>query len=807
VLADSLTLERLGFHTLLELLGSRCTSAPGRKRALDWGPLNSRAEILRTQQLITEILHLDNTGRLFSLQAFSDLTLPFRRVRPQDAVLTSLDIYLFLPLLQSASAVLSVLHASKDTPHLREFSEDIHPLPELRRDLKRAVARDGSVLDTASEDLADIRRRIRRTENRLRKKLEDFILRPEVARCLQENFVTNRSGRWVVPVRRDAQTRIPGLVHDLSNSGETAFVEPLETLPFGNELGELRAEERAEELRVLRLLSDRIRLVSVELETTYNTMVELDALMAAARLAAAFGMVPPAISTEGKLVIRGARHPLLWEVMQRNSDTSAPVPLTLELDGVGTRTVVITGPNTGGKTVALKTIGLICLMALSGLHIPADEGTEVPFLGTVAADIGDDQSIEASLSTFSGHMRRISEILEQAGPASLVLLDELGSGTDPEEGGPLACAIVEAATARGGLVVVSTHLGAVKGFVHELPHAMNAAVQFDHRTLQPTFVLEAGVPGRSHALDIAVRYGVPAQVVDKARSMLKGRGSRMDRLVSDLEKLRKSAARQLEAARQSRSNADRLSFEAREAKELFELSKKEMLREAHDEAAGIVRGTRAKMEQLLARLNGTDGGTASLPEQRAGALRRAKKAADEELRHQITEGEKLAESDLRPVLPQNLEPGRVYLVRSLKTRGLLKSLDRRTGRCRVETEAGMDLDISISELCDSGQEPKLEARKPVTVQGPEEESLEPAARELNLIGQRVDPALAQLDRFLSRALLAGYSEVRIVHGLGSGILSRAVREFLQTFPGVSAWRPAERSEGGEGATIAVFDPA
>ena len=806
MLADALTLDRLGYHQFLELIGGRCVSQPGRNRALAWKPLTAPDEILVTQRLVSEIRHLDDTGRLFSLHSFSDLTVPFRRVRPQDAVLSAPDVRLFLPLLLNAGSILSVVHAADDIPNLKAFTEQLWPLPELRRDIERSVSPDGTLLDTGSRELAEIRRRIRRTETRLRKKLEDFILRPDVARCLQENFVTSRSGRWVIPVRRDAQFRIPGIVHDLSNTGETAFVEPLETLPFGNELGALHAEERAEESRILRVLSATIRLAILEIETTYETLVALDALMGSARLARDFGMVPPAISQEGRLVLMGARHPLLWELLKRDSSQSSPVPLSLCLDGQEVRTVVITGPNTGGKTVALKTAGLVCLMALSGFHVPADEGTEIPFLHTLAADIGDDQSIEASLSTFSGHMRRISEILGHAGPGSLVLLDELGSGTDPEEGGPLACAVVEEATAQGGLLVVSTHLGAVKAFVHELPHAINAAVQFDHRTLRPTYVLETGVPGRSHALDIASRYGVPAPVIERARGMLKGRGNRMDRLVSDLEKLRKSAARQLEQARQERATADRISAEAREEREVLEKRRKGLLREAHEEAAEVVRRVRSEMENLLADLGRNAESPGTTPSDRRASLRRARKEVDQTLKDVLSETEKLGEPESSPVPPESLREGNIYWVRSLKTRGLLKSLDRKSGRCRLETDTGMELDLAISELCEAQAARPIPPEATVTVHMPDE-ATEQAARQLNLIGQRVDPALGQLDRFLNRALLAEYREVRIVHGIGSGILAKAVREFLESSPAVSSWHPAERSEGGQGATIAVLNSA
>jgi len=803
---DNHTLETLEYPKLLEKIARSATSDPGKEGVISIQPLDSLCEIKKRRDLISQIRRLTEVENPLVLSYFADLRPLFSRLRPMDAILKPLDLWSFIALLLNAETVVRTLKKIhiNDCNELREFVSEVQVHPEIRKSITRSIDSEGRILDTASKELASIRKKIKTSENRLRKKLQEMMRRSEMEKFIQEDFVTNRGGRWVIPVRRDAQGQVHGLVHDVSNSGETVFMEPLETLPLGNELGALAAAECAEEARIIMDLCRRFREILPEVEAGFQILVRLDILIAISAYADRFRMTPPRVSEGLALKIILGRHPLLWGLMLEEGREEAPVPLEIFLDGSNIRAIVITGPNTGGKTVALKTAGLLCLMAMSGMHVPAGEGSSFPFLENIAADIGDEQSIEQSLSTFSGHMTRIAKLLSQCGPGSLVLMDELGGGTDPEEGGPLACAILRAAVDKGGLVLASTHLGAIKGFVHSMPHMTNAAAKFDYETLAPTYQLEIGIPGSSHAIEIATRYGIPEDVVKEARRMMPEAVEDVQSLAVKLEKLRENANRKLTMAEESLNNAERMEKKLKDQTEEVKKKRKSMLHKATVEASGIVRNARIEMDRLLKEVRSLKTGTTGTATTGTGtakdAVSIAKAAAsamdDRASRLKVRE-EKLSQENFRSVAPSDICVGNRYFVKSLDCDARLMKLNIKTGRCRVSA-GSIEVEMDINALGVFRTKAAPEPAAGVSFEG---EIPEEVSSQINLVGQRVEPALAMLDRFIDKAALAGLSELLIIHGFGSGILCKSVREFLSSHPLPLTIRPGNPPEGGEGVTV------
>lgn len=807
---DDHSLAILEFPKLLAAIARYAASEPGRGAVLAFRPLDTSGEIRKRIETIGEIRHLSDIGEPLGLDGFADPAPVFMRLRPLDAVLKPLELRSLIPLLANFEAVSRAIGGRADCPRISEMAGNIPCYPVVRKLIERSTDQDGNIPDSASGELSRIRTRIRTAENRIERKLREMAARQDIGKFLQENFVTRRGGRWVIPVRRDAQSRVPGIVHDVSNSGETVFLEPLEILPMGNELGTLAAGERAEEARILKEISRECRDALPGMEPAAGILTALDALIASASYADTFRMTPPELSEPNSLRITRGRHPILWEVMRANDPkTSGPIRLDIALEENGCRAIVITGPNTGGKTVALKTVGLLCAMAMSGLHVPAAEGSRFPMLHTIAADIGDEQSIEQSLSTFSGHMKRAAELISRSGPGSLILLDELGSGTDPDEGGPLACAILGAIVERGGLAAASSHLGALKEFVHGRAHMLNAAMRFNHETLQPTYALDVGVPGRSHAFDIAARCGIPESVVSAARAMVSDDRESVDDLVLELSRLKDAAGRELDQARTSREEAAKLKAEYSEKVSSIRNKRRELIEAATAEASGVVRTAKAEVERITRALRESAEGNP--PEKAVAGVARSARAGLDAVESEIARmKESVAPSVFRRVSADLLREGETYFVKSLGVGAVLAKINRKTWRCRVRAGA-VEVEVKADDLGVVAGAKEAKPEKSPISQVPQPPpirfSMEQHAPvyELNLIGMRADPAIEKLERFIEQAARAGAKEVRIVHGVGTGILSRAVREFLAAHPLSPSVRAGTREEGGNGVTFAIFE--
>lgn len=773
------TRRTLEFDRILREIARYCHSGISREAVLAIMPLGSREVIARRFGMVEEIRRLTAQGVPLRIAHFEDVIPILEKLRPVGAVLAPLELVAFLPLLRSLAVIATQLSYRNDIPLLREMAGDVTGFPDILDPLERSLDAEGNILDTASRLLYDLRSRKRALTARIRKRLEEIVRERDIAVFLQDDFVTQRGGRWVIPVRMDSKGQVPGVVHDVSNSGETAFMEPLEIIGLANELENLNAEEKVEEIRILREICGWIREDSDEIEGQQAILVHLDLLNSIACCADSIEARVPEVGTGSRLRLVQARHPILL-LLERDRGSARTVPLDLSLGG-DEPVMVITGPNAGGKTIALKTAGLLLLMALSGIPVPAEETSSFPLLESLLVDIGDEQSIESSLSTFSAHVANISSILVRSGERSLVLLDELGTGTEPVQGAALACSVLQDLQEKGALVIATTHLTDIVGFVHRRDGMVNASMEFDRETFTPLYRLKRGEPGQSHALEIARKYGLPGSVIERAQGMIGSMESEFHALLDDLKARRQRYDETLaDLDRRERAvDAQEKLLESRRAD--WDREHRESLEKAYREAKDVVAGVKREMNAIFEE-----------------AKRERSRSSMKKL--VAVEGQverKLREFDSEAALTiDQVREGETVFVRTIGFDAVVLKADAKAGRIRLQA-AGKELEVSINDIARRrGAAPKA-AKKPRRKEAEREET----QLELHLIGLRVDDALKKLEPFLNHASLDGISEVRIVHGKGTGALMRGVREYLDGHPLVDSFRDGEPFEGGGGVTV------
>lgn len=780
-------LNLLEFHKLLKIISKYSHSEASGKAVGEIAPLTRREAIEKRLGQVHELQRMSQENDSLRLSEFSDIAPLLAGLRPEGAVLDAREISLFAPFLTVLSDVSSQMKERPHLPLLREITDQITGFPHILTLLTRSIDSEGNILDTASSLLAELRAQVRQLEGRVRKRLEEMMRDERISLFLQDTFITERSGRWVIPVRMDSKGLVPGVVHDVSRSGETAFIEPLAIIGISNELENLIAEQKAEEMRILRDICSRIRGLTDEMGVQFGFIVYLDLLYCISQFADELKMHIPRIDDAGMLHLVSARHPLLTLALGKTG-TQGVVPLDVRLGGENT-VMVITGSNAGGKTIAIKTIGLLQLMALSGMPVPADSSSRFPLVHNLLIDIGDEQSIENSLSTFSAHMSNISGILKKADARSLVLIDELGTGTDPEEGAALACAVLKEIRDSGALLFATTHLTDIKGFVHRTEGMVNASMEFDQKFLTPLYKLREGEPGQSHALEIAKKYGLPERIIESAKGMLGGIKVEFDNLIADLNEKRLRYERGLKELGSQRQEVEEKSRLLQQTLSDAERHKKDLLAKAYREASDLITDTKRQMRVLLDEMKKTE------KTKRREVITQVETKQEEVV-------QKLREYDMTDYGSPSLEEikgGDVVFVRSLGYDASVLGVDLRHKRLRVRS-GGLEIEVPVSDIgfkTGKSAEVKQEA---VHIDHPDEI----ASSRMNLVGSRVDEALSRLEPFLNHASLAGLSEVTIIHGFGTGILARAVREHLTGHPLVKNFRSGEQSEGGAGVTVVTL---
>ncbi len=705
-----------------------------------------------------------------------------------------LDAQQFLEIMETldSAARLATSLADERRSLLRDLGRRLHPLPALRGTLARSFDPAGELLDTASPRLGPLRAGVRVAYDRLRRRL-DSLVGSELAGALQEPIVTLRNGRYVVPVRAEARSKVKGIVHDASGSGQTLFVEPLVVVELGNAWREAQAAVDEEEGRILDELSSLVGANGTLLLETLGALAQFDFWAAKAHLAAELDGIRPEPADRPEIVLLSARHPGL---------TGRVVPIDLRL-GDGYTALVITGPNTGGKTVALRTVGLLCLMHQAGLHVPAAAGSKLPVLRDVFADIGDEQSIAQSLSTFSGHLRSIIRIVEHAGPGTLVLLDELGAGTDPTEGSALAQALLDHFIRSGALVAATTHYAEIKVYAHETAAARNASVEFDLESLTPTYRLTIGLPGGSQAFAIAERLGLPAAIVADARGRLTENQQAFESTLASIREQEGEIAGAVERARLAEARAAESMRVADEERRRARRERDEAVRAARVEAERLVEGLREDVAGIRRRLERE---TVTAP-----IIDDALSSAERTLERLPASERPEERSAPAPVEPRTWRLGDRARSRSGGWEGRIAALEKGGTRATLET-GGMRVSVSVDDLepavgggdagnggsTRGGSRSRTEASGIGALQLAKSRTV---ASSLDLRGARVDEALEALSRYLDDAALAGLEQVLIIHGLGTGALRDAVREQASANPLVKDLRAGERGEGGDGATI------
>ncbi len=721
-----------------------------------------------------------------NLNGLPDITIPSQKLHIEGAALEPREIFDLIAFLDRAADAGSILSSAAERyPLLGARVRGIGDFRPLLKEIEGKVNADGTIPDSASPHLNRLRRDMEKQKRAIQESLERFLRANRDEGVLQEEYITLRNDRFVVPVIAGQRRKLPGVIHGASSTGQTLFIEPLDTIDLNNELVRLQEEESREIFRILQELTNRLRLHGDAIRSALSIMAALDLVFAKARFAVDFDCVIPSFA-ERRLHVENARHPLLADVLRRSKKRLVPFTLTLDVD---CRTLLISGPNTGGKTVTLKTVGLLSLMAQAALPVPCSVA-ELPVFEQVLADIGDNQSIEQNLSTFSAHVSRLREMALDVTPDSLVLLDEIGSATDPEEGGALGVALVDHFRAAGAFTLASTHLTALKIYGARTKTVLNASMGFDEETLEPTYQLRTGLPGKSAGLDIAARLGMPEDILKRARASLSRHEIELAELVADLHRRTEATARM--AASLESERAELIEREKRIAAE-WERKESAKLRELETRFEEMQRGWQARADETVARI-------AETSDKRKAADQAQRQAArlTREMREEWTA---IAATPLSQAAPQRLkiEEGTRVRLKGIREPARVR---RVLSGGRFEVEAGfMKMQVSAEDVEEVLPDAPVVSKLPKNVRfqaGPE---LSPSVREINVIGEHAEEAVEKVERFLDAAVMATAARVRIVHGHGMGILRRAIQDLLKTSPHVEKYYPASQHEGGTGATI------
>ncbi|WP_411503898.1 endonuclease MutS2 [Brevibacillus centrosporus] len=777
-------LKTLEYDKIVALLVDKATCTYGKEKAAELLPFTRMEEVSIAQRGTSEAATVLRLKGSVPLGGIRDIRGPVQRAR-LNAMLAPLE------LMDTASTIaagrklkhfLLDMCDDHELPLLRDQAERIEGLRELEMEIRRCVDESGDILDSASVELRSVRQEIRQLEARIREKLDQMTRSSSYQKMLMESIVTIRGDRFVIPVKQEYRHVFGGIVHDQSASGATLFIEPEVIVSMNNKLRELRLREEREVERILYLLTEQVAFAVEALLENVEALTELDFLFAKAQLSWSMKAICPRMNDRGYLNLRKARHPLI--------PRDVVVPVNVELGGEY-QAIVVTGPNTGGKTVSLKTIGLLSLMAMAGLHVPAEEESEMTVFSSVFADIGDEQSIEQSLSTFSSHMKNIIHILETMDEKSLVLFDELGAGTDPTEGAALAMSIIDHVIESGARLVATTHYSELKAYAYDKQEVINASVEFDVETLRPTYRLMIGVPGRSNAFAIARRLGLPEAIIDAARGSISEEDNQVESMIASLERNRKTAEEDRQKAAEIRREAERLQRELEEERARFAEEKNKRMERAEDEARIAVQLAKEEAETIIRELREMMAEGVEIKEHR---LIDAKKR----LGNAVLELDKeKVKKPAKAVRATQIKVGDEVMVTSFGQKGtVLEKVNNDEFLVQIGI---MKMKVKREDMHVQNSVQQKPQATPYTSVKRRSDNIK---MDLDLRGYNVEDGIREIDQFLDDALLAGLHSVSIIHGHGTGVLRKGVHEYLRHHRNVKSFRLGGQGEGGVGATIA-----
>ena len=789
------TLQTLEFDKICAMLAEHAHTDGARAMAARLTPTDDTEEILRRQRRTTDAKRLLDVKGTPSFGYVRDVSEICERA-DKGAVLSPRELLDVANVLRTSRLLVDYCHGNHifDTV-LDEIFDRLSPDRHLEERITRAIIAEDLIADEASSALADIRRKIRATNSRIKDTLQKYVQGGTHAKYLQENIVTSRNGRYVIPVKTEYKNEVKGLVHDTSSSGATLFIEPMAVVEANNELRVLQSKEQHEIERILAELSEAVSNATGVLTLNYYNIVTLSFCFACAELSAAMNAAAPALSEDGTFRLIRARHPLI--------DRDRVVPINVALGGeCGYDTVIITGPNTGGKTVTLKTLGLFALMAQSGLHIPADQESIVPVLRSVLVDLGDEQSIEQSLSTFSSHMVNIVEIMKQVGEHSLVLFDELGVGTDPVEGAALAVSVIESVRAAGALCAATTHYAELKAFALNTPGVRNASCEFDVETLRPTYKLIIGTPGKSNAFAISEKLGLSTSIIGRAQELISADNRHFEDVIGQLEQSRMEMEQHREETARLRAEYEQFKRQS-EQKIAAEVAKAEKeLEAARVKANSMVQSAKASYDFILEQMEKVrkSKDSAKMGEE----MDAAKRAVREHLKQngdKFDPVQKPEEDDRNYVLPRALRKGDEVIIRSLGTKGVLVDAPDKSGNAQVKAGI-LTTRVNIKDLKLVEEESALiKDGKKNKVSTYSVQKNHDFKDEIDLRGMNGEEAWFAVDKYLDSAILYGFRTVRLIHGKGTGALRQAMQNFLRTDKRVASFRRGQYGEGDSGVTV------
>lgn len=798
---DSKTLSVLEYPKILEKLAGFCDFSASKDLARSLEPTDS------FELAVSRLSETTEARKILSVQGIGIGAA--HDIRPQVGLAARGGVLDPQALLDVKSTLISCRDLKKnfdkkadEYPRLTLIIEGLPDTFGIVDAITKVLSDRGEVLDSASPKLADIRRSLRIAQDRLMSRLQKYVTDSKTSQMLQEPIITQRDGRYVIPLRAEFKGKIKSVIHDQSSSGATLFIEPLPVVEANNEIRELQLAQRDEEQRILAEVSALVGEHAVELKYGVENLAVLDLAFAKAKYAEALKASEPVLTSvngdkskavERKSLIKliQARHPLL------NPENVVPIDVDPR---EGTRAIVITGPNTGGKTVSLKTVGLLVLMAQSGLHIPAQSGSELPCFHSVYADIGDEQSIEQSLSTFSGHITNIIRILKEIDHRSLVIFDELGSGTDPQEGAAIARAILIHLLDTGAMTLVATHYPELKTFAHSTDGVVNASLEFDIKTLRPTYKLTLGLPGRSNALAIAQRLGLPQKIIESAKAEINPLDLRADKLLDDIRKERNRTSREREKLEKARARLERQTLELEKRLGKIEDERRETIAKARAEGELEIAVLKSNIDSLKSQLKKA--------QQPLTAIKSIEEKIEEIESKTTKPVERKNTEQLSGNSNQSLKLGEKVTVSTLNAEGVITAIGESDAEVQIGT---IRVRAKMSELIRKSSDQKTESSKQKVENKSSSAINRPASTspgmEVDLRGLMSEDALDKMERYLEQAYLSGLPWVRIIHGKGTGKLRQAVRNALRGHMYVKSFEEGGHTEGGEGVTVAKLNPS